>query len=57
MARGPLVNKIVVNQKFRIGPVTGPWIAVLILGLQSWANIAVLGPVTGLIQNVLLITL
>ena len=46
-----LINKNLINQVLRIGPVTGPRSAVLDLGLRPRSNTAYLGPVTGPIRN------
>ena len=49
-----LINKIVINHEFHIGPVTGPRSAVLALGLRPRVNTADLGPVIGPIWNYLI---
>ena len=49
-----LINKIVINQVFCIGPVTGPLSAVMAHGPRPRANTADLGPVTWPIRNYLI---
>ena len=46
-----LINKNFMNQVIRIGSVTGPWYAVLVLGLRPRTNTAYLGLVRPLINT------